>query len=178
VGAKGSTGAVALLSILFPSMQYIFYLMINAKFQQIKLPLNLTENPPNSEWQISGIVLWIFAIIQIIVFPILAGLVERALYGTASTDRTMTDSETASGAHVAVKLTDFNKVYRAGRVKRFFMSCFGRKASQEVHAVKDLNLEVVEGQIVALLGTNDTSFCPFPLLTIIRCEWLRQVNHT
>lgn len=153
VGGNGSTGAVAILSLLFPSAQYIFMLIMMARFQQIQRPTNLVETPPNSDWAISGLILWIFAIIQIIVFPILGALVERALYGTGSTDRELYDSKTSSGAQVAVKLTGFNKVYTPGRTKRFFQSCFRRKTPQ-VHAVKDLTLDVVQGQIAILLGAN------------------------
>ena len=153
VGGNGSTGAVAILSLLFPSCNYVFFLMTMAKSQQINRPMNLVETPPNSDWAISGIVLWVFALIQIIVFPILAALVERALYGTGSTDRKLYDSESSSGAHVAVRLTNFNKIYASSRMKRFFQSCFRRKSSQ-VHAVKDLTLDVMQGQIAILLGAN------------------------
>jgi len=150
IGGNGSTGAVVVLSLLFPSMLYTFFLIMMAKFQQHSNPMNLTAHVPNSDWAISGIVLWIFLIIQIIVFPILAALVERSLYGTASTDRKLYDSETSSGAHIAVKLTNFNKVYGPGRFKRLF----SRKKTQQVHAAKDLNMEIVQGQIAILLGAN------------------------
>jgi len=153
VGGNGSTGAVAILSLLFPSCQYVFYLIQMAKFQQVGRPMNLVQTPPNSDWAISAIVLWIFAVVQIIVFPILGALVERALYGTGSTDRKLDDSETSSGAHVAVRLTNFNKIYGPSRMKRFIQSCFHRKSPQ-VHAVKDLTLDVVQGQIAILLGAN------------------------
>jgi ATP-binding cassette subfamily A (ABC1) protein 3 len=160
VGGNGSTGAVIILSLLFPPVQYIMFLIMMAKFQQIGRPMNLVETPPNSDWMnISGIVLWIFAIIQIIVFPILGALVERALYGSSSTDRKLSDGETSSGAHVAVRLNNFNKVYGPGRTKRFFLSCLRRKSPQ-VHAVKDLTLDVVQGQIAILLGANGRSAFP------------------
>lgn len=154
VGGNGTTGPVVVLSLLFPSMLYTFFLIMMAKFQQHSNPMNLTSTPPNSDWQISGIVLWVFLIIQIIIFPILAALVERSLYGTASTDRKMYNSATSSGAHIAVKLTNFNKIYGPGRIKKIFTSCLGRKKVQEVHAAKDLNMEVVQGQIAILLGAN------------------------
>ena len=172
VGGNGSTGAVAILSLLFPSCNYIFYLRVifhpaqvtpltkrsrimMAKFQQISRPMNLVETPPNSKWAISGITLWVFVIIQIVLFPIFGALVERALYGTGSTDRKLHDSETSSGARLAVRLTNFNKIYGPSRMNRFFQSCFRRKSPQ-VHAVKDLTLDVVHGQILSLLGANGT----------------------
>ena len=150
VGGNGSTGAVVILSLLSPSCQYIFFLITMARFQRGGRPMNLVETPPDSDWAISGIVFWVLAIVQIIVFPILGALVERALYGTGSTDRELYDSETSSGAHIAVKLTNFNKIYRT----KGFLQSFFRRKSQQVHAVKDLTLDVVQGQIAILLGAN------------------------
>lgn len=152
VGNHGSTGAVLVLSLLFPPMNYVFFIILMAKFQQVDLGASLTSYPPNSPWNFPGIVLWVFMIIQIFAFPLIGALVERSLYGTASTDRKISHNEEPEP--VSVKLTSFSKHYGPGWFKRTFSSCFSRKGSKEVIAVNDLSLDVLQGQICILLGAN------------------------
>lgn len=150
VGQHGSAGAVIVLSLLFPPMNYVFFIIWVAKFQQLELPANLGKSAPNSTWDFAGIVFWVFLIIQIIVFPILGASVERSLYGTASKDRKMLSE--MEDSPVSVRLSGFSKHYKPNWFKRKIL----RRAAEKntVRAVDNLSLEVGHGQIYGLLGAN------------------------
>lgn len=145
------SGVVAVLSFLFPPCNYVFFIIILARYEQQSLPTNLLQGAPNN-WHLPGIVLWIFLIIQIIAFPILAIFVERGMHGTASKGRSVTRSH-ASGTEVTVQntveLRNFTKHYRPNLVRR----CTGflrRNPPSEVIAVSDLSLTAAKGQILVL----------------------------
>jgi ATP-binding cassette, subfamily A (ABC1), member 3 len=149
VAAKSGTASVAILSLLFPPMNYVYFTIFMARWERQNLPTNLVQAAPKNTSALPGIVLWIFLIIQIIVFPILGAWVERYLYGTASKERhtAVTDS------NVAVKIESFTKQYPPslatsawGRVRR--------KPAANVMAVNNLTLEAMRGQIMVLLGAN------------------------
>jgi len=148
VGGNGSSGAVIVLSLLFPPMNYIFFIINCARFQRLGLPISLTKNEPSGHWHFPGIVFWILMFVQILIFPVIAALVERSLYGTASSSRIVKHDIDASTA--PVKLTAFSKHYRAGWFKRTFR----RKSNPPFIAVNELNLEVLHGEILGLLGAN------------------------
>ncbi|KAI2793571.1 hypothetical protein POX_a00152 [Penicillium oxalicum] len=149
LGGITSNGAVVVLSLLFPSLNYVFFTIGMARWEKQSLPTNIVKAPPESPWTIPGIAFWILLIIQIIVYPVLGALVERALYGTASTERKtgpLPDS-------LALKLDSFSKEYNPSWFNRRFGSLFGSKR-QVVRAVKNLSLGVVKGEIMVLLGAN------------------------
>jgi len=148
VGKNGSSGAVIVLSLLFPPMNYIFFIINAARFERIGLAVNLAQNEPSGTWNFPGIVFWIFMWVQIIVFPILGAMVERSLYGTASSSRTLKYGLDASSSPVV--LSGFSKHYRASWFKRIFR----RKANEPFVAVNKLSLEVRHGEIMTLLGAN------------------------
>jgi len=139
VGKNGSSGAVIVLSLLFPPMNYIFFIINAARFERIGLAVNLAQNEPSGTWNFPGIVFWIFMWVQIIVFPILGAMVERSLYGTASSSRTLKYGLDASSSPVV--LSGFSKHYRASWFKRIFR----RKANEPFVAVNKLSLEVRHG---------------------------------
>lgn len=153
VAAKAGTGSVAVLSLLFPPMNYVYFIILMARFERQSLGTSLTKVAPyvnSTTSSLPGIVLWIFLIIQIILFPILGAWVERTLYGTASKSRTVDHSETTSKA---VSLTGFSKHYRQKGISKFFSSAT-RRRGQDVVAVNDLTLTAEKGQIMVLLGAN------------------------
>ncbi|KAF7717435.1 Uncharacterized protein PECH_000926 [Penicillium ucsense] len=149
LGGISSNGAVVVLSLLFPSMNYVFFTIGMARWERQSLPTNLVKAAPESSWTIPGIALWILLIVQIIAYPVLGALVERALYGTTSTKRT---TGTLPGS-LALKLDGFSKDYIPSWFNRRFGSLFGSKR-QVVHAVSNLTLGVVKGEIMVLLGAN------------------------
>ena len=159
-----SSGAVILLSLLFVPCNYVFFLIFMARYEQQNWPADLIRGPPNNSWSVPGIAMWIFLVIQIIVYPILGALIERFLYGTASKGRSVIsrnpdDSATSdsgthnSGTYNTVQLQNFTKFYRPNWFRRQF-SWLTNTSKATVRAVNDLTLNATKGQIFVLLGAN------------------------
>ena len=145
-----STGAVAVLSLLFPPANYVYFLIYMARFERKQIATNLLKSAPEAAWKLPGIVLWIFLLLQIIVYPFLGALVERSLYSTASKGRKISSKDNSTEP---VRLTGFTKHYRA---KRSFQRLLHLKTQGKdtVIAVNDLTLTTRKGQIMVLLGAN------------------------
>ncbi|KAI9653278.1 MAG: hypothetical protein M1831_006113 [Alyxoria varia] len=152
LGESGSTGAVVVLSLLFPPMNYVFFLIYTAGFQQRTQPAVLTEYSPATDWQVTGTTFFGLNILQIFLFPILGAYMERLLYGTASKTRKMNYNE--ENALETVKLDSFSKIYGTGQFKQKVLCCGRRKYKEKVTAVDDLTLNILKGQIAVLLGAN------------------------
>jgi ABC-type multidrug transport system ATPase subunit len=149
------TGTVAVLSLLFAPCNYTYFISLLARWEQQEWPTDLTKVAPNSPWALPGIVLWIFLIIQIIVYPILGALLERYFHGTATNTRNIVygpKSQEGAGAENAVRLEGFTKVYSPGFARRIFS--FVSKPKDPVVAVNGLTLSAGRGQILVLLGAN------------------------
>lgn len=144
-----SNGAVVILSLLFPPMNYVLFSIFMARWERQNLATNLVKSAPENPWTIPGIVLWVFLIIQIIVYPVLGALVERMLYGTASKGRIVTKSNSPS----ALNVENFRKVYEPSWFHKNIGPVFGSQR-QSVLAVDNLTLDVMKGQIMVLLGAN------------------------
>jgi len=150
VAAKASTGAVAILSLLFPPMNYVYFVILLARWERQEEPASLVKSAPENPSTLPGIVLWIFLIIQIFAFPVLGALVERVLYGTASKSRTIVHSPESPNA---VTVRGLTKEYRASWLAKNFGPKFGSH-QEDVVAVNQLTLDAIKGQIVVLLGAN------------------------
>ena len=152
-GADGNTGTVFILSLLFPPMTYVFFIIYLAGFQQHSHPTRLGEASPASSWKVPGGVFLGLMAIQFFIFPILAALVERSLYGTASKTRKVTHG---GEAPAAVRLQNFCKTYKKPWTLRTLLAFVKREKRNdgEVVAVKDLSLDIRRGQIMVLLGAN------------------------
>lgn len=150
--ARASTGAVAILSILFPPMNYTFFTILMARWERHDMGTNLVEAAPENPSTLPGIAFFIFAIIQILAFPVLGAIVERTLYGTASKKRQLLTTGTER-SKAAVQLTGFTKRYTPSWWARKVATKFG-KHQETVVAVNDLNLTIPQGQIMVLLGAN------------------------
>jgi ATP-binding cassette subfamily A (ABC1) protein 3 len=157
VQTPDSTGAVAILSLLFTPMNYIFNVIYLARFERVAVTANLVHSAPprpgSSEWKVPGIALWVFLIIQIIVYPILGAIIERSKYGTSSKERKVIfgSAEESSGA---ITLRGFSKSYIPSWWSQKVAPKFGSDKKTVVQAVKTLDLEVLRGQILCLLGAN------------------------
>lgn len=145
-----SNGGVAILSLLFPPMNYVYFSIYMARWEQQNLATNLVEAAPESPWTLPGIALWILLIVQIVGYPILAGIMERVLYGTQSTGRTINSNSSSSAA---VSLANFTKTYTPSWFYRNIGRYLGSRR-QTVVAVNDLTLNVTRGEIMVLLGAN------------------------
>ena len=144
-----TNGAVAVLSLLFPPMNYVFFSVFMARWERQNLGTNLVRSAPESPWSIPGIALWILLIVQILVYPILGAVVERVLYGTTSKSR----KATTLGSSTTLRLDRFTKIYRPSWFYRNVASLF-KNSRQNVLAVDNLTMDVMNGQIMVLLGAN------------------------
>lgn len=148
------TATVAILSFLFSPCAFIYFVTHMSRYERDDRPANLVETAPGSSWQLPGIVLWIFLIIQIFAYPLIGALIERALYSTSTKGRQILHNQndiSSMGEH-AVELQGFSKTYTPG----FFSRLFSRGANKRtpVLAVNELSLNIGRGQIIALLGAN------------------------
>ncbi|KAL1895100.1 hypothetical protein Sste5346_005522 [Sporothrix stenoceras] len=152
------TGTVAVLSLLFAPCNYVYFVTNIARWEKKQWPINLVKVAPDSPWNIPGIVLWVFLVLQIIIYPIIGAYIERYLYGTITTGRTIENRPADGGVDEngqplpALQLDHFSKTYTPGPLRRAFG--WIKKAPAPVHAVKELTLSAVHGQILVLLGAN------------------------
>lgn len=149
--AKSSTGAIAVLSLLFPPMNYTFFTVLMARWERQDEGTNLVKSAPQNPSTLPGIAFFVFSVVQILVFPILGAIVERALYGTASKGRQLSSGTEVSKA--AVQLSNFTKCYTPSWWARNIATRFGKR-KETVVAVDALNLTIPQGQIMVLLGAN------------------------
>ncbi|KAK1985845.1 ABC transporter [Colletotrichum cereale] len=146
-----STGAVTVLSLLFTPCAFVFFVKSLARFEAEGHPMNLLKAPPNSVSTLPGIAIWIFLLIQLIVYPLLAAFVERQIHGVGSESRKIYKGEGAQPQH-AVTINGLTKVYSPSILRR--MVSFIIKARPPTVAVNNLDLTVKRGEILALLGAN------------------------
>lgn len=153
VAGPFSTSAVYVLSLIFPSINYVFFIIWVARFERELTGANLAHSAPVYEdnvWTTPGIVFWVFLIIQTLVYPFLGALVERWLYGTVSADRkTTTDSPDHN-----IILRNFSKHWTPSWFRRNVLAKIGIKPPETVIAVDDFSIKARKGQIMVLLGAN------------------------
>jgi ATP-binding cassette subfamily A (ABC1) protein 3 len=148
------TGVVVALSLLFAPCSYVYFTTLMARFEKARMGASLTETPPDSPWSLPGIVLWVFLIAHIFIYPLIGALIERKFYGTSTPGRQVlvTEEEKRTLGHDAVQLQGFTKIYTPNFFSRIFSSWSRQK--EPVVAANELSFSVTKGQIVALLGAN------------------------
>jgi ATP-binding cassette subfamily A (ABC1) protein 3 len=161
VGIQDSS-TVGVLSFLFVPCNYVFFVIFMARYERQDLPTDIVHGAPRSPWQLPGIALWVFLIIQIFVYPLLGAWVERYLYGTASKGRSVVGTslahtnatdEKSPPSFDNVQLQNFTKHYRPNWFRRQFAG-ITKTPKATVVAVNDLTLNATRGQIFVLLGAN------------------------
>ncbi|CAG8974936.1 hypothetical protein HYALB_00007613 [Hymenoscyphus albidus] len=147
------SGTVAVLSLLFTPCNYVFFLIFIARYERQKMATDLIHSAPQNPWELPGIALWVFIILQIFLYPLIGAWVSRILYGTASKGRIVEidnqDSHMAA-RNETVSLQDFSKHYPTPWLRRRFM----RNPKPTAVAVNGLNLSARQGEICVLLGAN------------------------
>jgi ATP-binding cassette subfamily A (ABC1) protein 3 len=150
---KMNAGTVAILGFLFTPMTFVFCLSSTSRFEANQIPINILHVAPGSTWNLAPGIFWIFFLVQIFAYPLLAVYTERWLYGTAS-KRARRDVSWDDGEKTTpVKLTNFRKVYQQNFFLRFVASILGHKSTPVV-AMDDLSLSALQGQILVLVGAN------------------------
>ncbi|KAL8243907.1 hypothetical protein R6Q59_010165 [Mikania micrantha] len=146
-----NVAAVYVLSVIFPSVDYVLFINFMARFERMDRSAVLDHiSPGGIPGRPIGGFWWIVLVIQIFVYPLLAIVVERSLWGTASGKRHLS----SRGTGPAVELRHFSKHFRPNWFSQLFSCCVSDKRMQEVRAADDLNFVVHRGQIVVLLGAN------------------------
>lgn len=150
-----TSGTVAVLSLLFVPCNYVFFIIFMARYERQKMATDLVRAAPDNPWALSGIVLWVFLIIQIFAYPLLGAMAERYLYGTASKGRIVMGQhlDTAPNNFETVQLHNFTKHYRPNWFRRQFAG-FTKTPKVTVVAVNELTLTARKGEICVLLGAN------------------------
>lgn len=158
-----SLAQVAVLSFLFPSMNYVFFFSFMAKSELAGVPFNMNSpipadvldtNIPGEEmgenWvsQAPPYFLFILLAVQIVGYPLLAVLVEHFMHGNNRKNREF--AAIPGAEHVAVHTSALTKYYYPVFFKRWF--CCSRKPT--VKAVDGLTLTSQKNQILCLLGPN------------------------
>ncbi|PVH98722.1 P-loop containing nucleoside triphosphate hydrolase protein [Periconia macrospinosa] len=138
------------LSFLCPTATYTYFISAVAMFEAEDLPIKMWEYPKTSDYDANyrpyiGI-LWIFLVIHILAFPVLAFFVETWVFSTTSGNRVFVPPSGLGDP--TVSLQSFCKTYQPGIFSRVF------KRRQNVNAVNGLDLAAHPGQILCLLGPN------------------------
>ena len=146
-----SGGAVIVTGLLFPPMNYVYFIVVMARWEAQNTATDLVKTPPESTFSVPGIVFWVFLIVQTLVYPVLGALVEIALYGTASGQRRLSRND---AIETTVEVQSFSKHYEPSWLHRNVLYRLGAKKKETVIAVQGLNLKALPGQLVVLLGAN------------------------
>jgi len=146
---KSGTATYTILSLLFPPMNYVFFIITMARWERQEVGMNMVESAPDHTSSLPGIAFWVFLVIQIIAYPILGALLERTLYGTASKGRKTQTSD----SDAAISIEGFTKLYRPRWMTRL-SNMLLRRPSKTVLAVDNLDLIARRGEIMVYLGAN------------------------
>jgi len=149
------TGPVVVLSLLFTPCTFVFFITYVARYEQVGRATNLLNAPPESPWNLPGIVLWVFLGVHIFAYPVLAAYLERTFHGVTTGVRSSGPSKAGqSGASApdVVRVENMTKIYQPSFLRRLFS--FVSPPRPKVVAVDNLTLTAKKGQILALLGAN------------------------
>ncbi|KAF2763115.1 ATP-binding cassette sub-family A member 7 [Pseudovirgaria hyperparasitica] len=149
-----SYGAVLVLSLIFPPMNYVFFIIYQARFEGDARPTKLDEFAPahgRSTFEVHGYTFFIFMGAQFVIYPVLAAFTERWLYGTADKRRSLHMDEDSPHA---VELSNFSKHYVPSNWRQWTANIFRTQPPETVIAVNNLTISARTGNILALLGAN------------------------
>jgi ATP-binding cassette subfamily A (ABC1) protein 3 len=149
------TATVAVMSLLFPSMNYIFFTGYMCRYEEQGLPTDMlqaakTTHDEASTSRVPGIILWLFLVLQIVIYPLLAVFAEGWTHGSKSKTRTIGISSHTQINSPAIKASGLTKIYPPTVWKKWFT----RGKKEDVVAVENLDLVAHSGQILCLLGAN------------------------
>lgn len=148
-----STATVGILSLLFTPCNFVYFITYVARYEQNGQGASLKKAPEDSPWKVPGGLLWIFLILQCLVYPFIAAFLERALHGVTTGVRSASSPENAIARDGdVVRVENMTKIYQPSLLRRIFS--FVSPPRPKVVAVDNLTLTAKRGQILALLGAN------------------------
>jgi ATP-binding cassette subfamily A (ABC1) protein 3 len=145
-------GPVVALSLLFAPCNFVFFIVYVARYERGGFATDLTKAPEGSPYELPGIIFWIFCVVQMFAYPVLAAVCERALHGVNTGRRGVLQDSPGSGPRETVRIDNMTKIYQPGLLRRLF--AFASPPRPRVVAVDCLSLSAKKGQILALLGAN------------------------
>lgn len=138
--------AQGVLGCLFPPATYTFFQIEIANMEQDLEPYGLYQSD-RYFWRssLNGYLYFVFLAVQIVLYPLLACLVQWSMYGTPNRCR----KGLSNGNDSALRIVNVSKVFYPSWWQRIFAA---RKSA--FTAVDDLSLSLSTGHVVALLGAN------------------------
>ena len=135
-----------ILGGLFPPFAYTSFMIQLARWEVQLRGIDLNTNLPDSSWGLPGYLYFVFMAIHIVLYPILAAVVQWVLYGTSL--RAHGDLGHDSKG-LGLKIVNLSKTFRPLSWRSIV-----RPRSTIVKAVDNLSLSLAHGHIVVLLGAN------------------------
>lgn len=144
-----NTAAATATGLLFPPSSFVYYLVSGAVSEIFSQPFKPTQRVPAllgtvldiRTWDLSPAAFLGFFTFQIVLYPILALVIERFLWGSSFRGRHFRGSNEMDGN--ALRIKNFSKRYNKAAKKR-----------DRTLAVDQLSLDVFAGTIMVLLGAN------------------------
>ncbi|GKT48377.1 ABC transporter A family member 2 [Colletotrichum spaethianum] len=151
---KVSMATVLSMSLFFPSSNHFFFVQTMSYWEFNLQPAILGDIPPPAFWAqkkllVAGNTLLLLLVVAIVVYPLLAILVERFMHGIAYKGRTFA-GERGSASSIAVGAKDLQKIFEPSLTERIF--CCGMR--KPCNVVNSVNLQGNRGQILCLVGPN------------------------
>lgn len=147
-------------------MNYVFFFGFMVRSELLGQPTNLASPLPSYNVSYSSdtgdlwvyhtgpYLLWIFLIIQIIGYPLLAALVDQLLHGNNRQRRSFDRDPEKVNSHVAIETAGLEKHYSPSIWRKLFCCCCCGARKPKVKAVDRLSLVSQKRQILCLLGPN------------------------
>ncbi|KIX01192.1 uncharacterized protein Z518_08917 [Rhinocladiella mackenziei CBS 650.93] len=146
---QASTGCVAVLSSLFPPMNFVFYIILVASWEGQGLAASMIQKSPASAQTLPGLAFWMFSILQVPTYFLLGIWVQKTLYTSGSSRPIQHDPE----SRFAVSLTNVSIFFKPSLIPKTWSSLSGQPCT-EVKAVRGVDLHVLRGEVFVLLGPN------------------------
>jgi ATP-binding cassette, subfamily A (ABC1), member 3 len=136
--------AIVAIGLLFPPATYTFFAIQLAEWEELLEGASLRSSPPYGSISLPGYTFYIFLAAQIVVYPLLAALVQWFLHVTSRSK-----FAASQDSDVALRLSGVSKVYNNGWLSKLLPG-----NNRKVYAVNDLSLTIPRGQLFTLLGVN------------------------
>ena len=136
---------LGVLLVIFPPINYTSFIISVATWEQNGSGAQLIGSIYGIP--LPGYMHFVASLVHIALFPLLAIFMERLQYNTTSPSR-MTTLRLEDQPY-ALKLEGVSKQYKIG-----WLSSVTKRQCTQVQAVQDISINIIKGQIVALLGAN------------------------
>lgn len=147
------TPVVIILSVLFTPSAFVFLVHYVAWYESEGHATDILKAPPEANHDVPGIFFFIMFIVHTLVYPIIAGALERVIHGVSSEHRQVYSGGSGQTAPLnTVTIDGLTQIYRPSIFRRLF--AFVSPPRPATVAVDNLSLTAKRGEILALLGAN------------------------